>query len=385
MNKFKDFLQKLTSSANEATQKIRQNPRFKNTLHALSEKSKDTFKKAKPLLEKSFAKMNQGIKNKDLRSVNLKNLNLNKALSFINSPTTRPLLHKSFAALLSITAAYQGGKIVALGLREQSTNVTRIKVKDIDTTSKFAVSELSKIKLQNPFRTDTEVKDKPILAKADCKTAEKKSSLPLKLVNTVVLQDEVKSIASVQVRSEREPQEFRVGDKISSMAEVFKINRLQLIIKNLQNGLCEYISSGLFDDVRSKTIAVLSPKKSNDYKKAMKAIDGIKNDGNKFTIAKSLLDEKLKDISSILTQARAIQIQNPDGTLSFKVTDIEPGGVFAFLGIQDQDIITSINGKPISGLNDVMNLFGKVKNLSQLKLGVNRGGQETELEYEINK
>ncbi len=112
---------------------------------------------------------------------------------------------------------------------------------------------------------------------------------------------------------------------------------------------------------------------------------GIENDGNKYVISKALLDEKLKDISAILTQARAIKIQNPDGTMAFKMTEMDPEGIFSYLGIQDQDVITSINGKQITDLNEIMGLFGRIKNLDNLQLGIRREGSDANLEYAIKK
>ena len=47
--------------------------------------------------------------------------------------------------------------------------------------------------------------------------------------------------------------------------------------------------------------------------------------GNSFKIKRDLLDEKLKDINSLLTEAKAIPIQNPDGSMSFKIEQIQPG------------------------------------------------------------
>src|SRR5690606_34672947 len=99
----------------------------------------------------------------------------------------------------------------------------------------------------------------------------------------------------------------------------------------------------------------------------------------------NLIDEKMKDIAAILTQARAIKIQNPDGSIAFKLTEMDPEGIFPYLGLQDQDIITSINGKQIYDMNEVMGLFSKIKNLDNLSLGVKREGADSVQEYSIKK
>jgi S1-C subfamily serine protease len=128
----------------------------------------------------------------------------------------------------------------------------------------------------------------------------------------------------------------------------------------------------------------MSPAQSREFK-MNKKISGIDNVGNKFSISKTLLDEKMKDIAAVLTQARAVKIQNPDGSLAFKMTELDPQGIFPYLGIQDQDIITSINGKPIYDMNEVMLLFGRIKGLDQLSLGIKREGTDSVQEYSIKK
>jgi type II secretory pathway component PulC len=134
----------------------------------------------------------------------------------------------------------------------------------------------------------------------------------------------------------------------------------------------------------SSPISVMTPAQSRDFK-ANKKLPGIENNGNKFAISKTLLDDKLKDIAAVLTQAKAVKIQNPDGSLSFKMTELDPQGIFPYLGIQDQDIITSINGKPIYDMNEVMLLFGRIKGLDNLSLGIKRDGSESVQDYTIKK
>jgi type II secretory pathway component PulC len=147
--------------------------------------------------------------------------------------------------------------------------------------------------------------------------------------------------------------------------------------------VCESIPSDAAEEATSP-ISVMTPGESKAYK-ATKKMAGIENVGNKFIISKALLDEKMKDIGAILTQARAVQIQNPDGTLSFKMTEMDPNGVFTYLGLQDQDIITSIDGKPIYDLNEVMRKFGNISNLDKMQLGIKREGSDSMQDYTIKK
>jgi type II secretory pathway component PulC len=247
----------------------------------------------------------------------------------------------------------------------------------------FNPQTLNQVKNADPFKTSTSSSGSVRISDASCESASNRTNLPIKLVNTVVLQDSVKSIAAVQLRSGRDLKEVREGDTLDGMAKISRIARLEMIIKNLQTGACESVQSEKSRDT-GKPISVMSSSQANQFK-AQQKIKGIENQGNKYIISKELLDEKLKDIAGVLSEARAIKIQNPDGTLSFKMTEIEAGGIFSYLGIQNEDIITSINGKPITDLNEIMALFGRIKNIDQLQLGVRRDGEDNQMDYQMKK
>ncbi len=286
--------------------------------------------------------------------------------------------HRVFLLALLLGGTYSVGKLLALFLRGRPVHEAPRVVLDLGNREEFNASSLGVLRTQDPFKTGDAAGPKKV-ADTKCESSETPTNLPLKLVNTVVLQDSVKSIASVQVRSGRDLMQVHEGDELDGMARVARILRLSVVVKNLQTGACELVTNEKMQD-QGSPITIMSPARGAEFKRQQK-IKGIENMGNKFIISRELLDEKLKDINSVLTQARAIKIQNPDGTLAFKITEIEPGGIFAYLGIQDQDVITSINGKPISDLNEVMGLFGRIKNLDQLQLGIRREGDESQLDY----
>lgn len=303
--------------------------------------------------------------------------------NFLNRKSREPI-HQVFLVVLVCSVTYTFGKMSALVMRGSPVfNSPQDFSVSISLENDFNTATLNQVKGINIFRTNTGLGKKKNLADTKCEEGKQNSSLPIKFVNSIVLQDSIKSIASVQVRGGRELQEVRIGDQIDNMAKIFKISRSEIVIKNLENGSCESIASSNARETRS-TIAVMSPAATKAYF-ANKKISGIDNVGNKFTISKALLDEKLKDIASILTQAKAVKIQNPDGSLAFKMTELDPEGLFPYLGIQDQDIITSINGKPIYDINEVMSLFGRIKNLDQLQLGIKREGTDSNQEYAIKK
>ena len=104
-------------------------------------------------------------------------------------------------------------------------------------------------------------------------------------------------------------------------------------------------------------------------------------DGNKYKIDKKIRSELMDNIPDVLSQARAIQVKNSDGSISFKIVEIVPGSIYSKLNIQENDIITKINGKKIENLNEIMSLFGRIKDLNNLDLGIERDGIENDFQY----
>jgi type II secretory pathway component PulC len=352
---------------------------------------KDKFSESMKSFRTKFGNVNvkewklpDGMRSKPGQSLVSLSPSLSKSIEKFLSRDARETIHQVSLVILISTFTYTIGKVTALFLKgDPQVDSARDYTVNIDLENDFNAGTLGQVRSINIFRTNTGLGSKKKVADTKCEEAQQESNLPIKLVNTIVLQDSIKSLASVQVRGDRLLQEVREGEQISNLARIFKIGRLEILVKNLESGVCESIGGDKGRERRSP-ISVMSPSQSREFR-ANKKIAGIENVGNKFSISKALLDEKMKDIAGVLTQAKAIKVQNPDGTLAFKLTEMDPTGIFPYLGLQDQDIITSINGRPIYDMNEVMGLFAKIKNLDKLQLGVRREGSESVLDYNIKK
>lgn len=295
----------------------------------------------------------------------------------------RQKTHQFFLIGLTSIFFYQTGKFTAILL-----NNTGKEKKFRPTPINLAVynprMDIGNIKRNNVFNAQYDEQpvkkdDKqPVITEnvpKVCRAAEKESKLPLKLLHTVVLQDSVKSVASVSQRGKISS--YREGDKIESFAEIGKIDRLKVVFKNLQTQQCEFISNAEKSKKTYKT-PVFSQKAG---RKLLPKKDGIGKKGNKYTIKKKLRDDLLSNIGEVLTQAKAVQIKNPDGSLAFRMTEIVPGSIYSQLDIQDGDIVTGINGKKFTNLNELMSMFGKLKENDNYDITVKRNGTEQTLNY----
>ena len=318
-----------------------------------------------------------------------KNFDFDQVFNQIFSAVNREKIHRGFIILSLVSITYGAGKTVALLLSPSPVAKKPKKISPITTgaSGQFR-DDIRTIKTADLFgakgKEEPVIASKPKAFEGTCVKANRSSSLPIKLLSTIVLQDSVKSVASVQLRSKKSLLSIRQGEKLSSMAEVGLIEDEKIVFKNLKTGQCEYVAVKKKRSRRPKAPIRVE----RDAKKGKKILNnsknkGISNQGNTFKIKKSVRDEMLSNISEVLTQAKAVQIKNPDGTLSFRMTDIVPGSIYSQLNIQNGDVITGINGKKIKNLNEMMALFGQIKDIDHFELILNRNGMEQNLEYDF--
>ena len=304
------------------------------------------------------------------------------------APKLRPLLHRIFLVAFTLAFSYAGAKIIVFFLQPPVSAINSERYNPpIMLTPPLNRESFQVMKEANLFNVkqddqDTGTGQKKNAADLICEKSNKQSSLPIKLLQTTVMQDGRKSLASVEVRGTRDLAMLRIGEMIESYAKLDRIERQRLIVKNIRTGDCEYIESDDFAENSrlSQQFEVLSPGEGSKLI-ASNRPDSIKQDGNSFKIKKKYRDTMLEDIGQVLTQAKAVQIRNPDGSLSFQMTEIVPGSIYSHLNIQNGDIIKSINGEPIQDLNKLMTLFGNIKNVDNVQLGIVKEGQEQNMDF----
>jgi type II secretion system protein C len=369
--------------------------RIKASLQAFTEKIKK--KRTQEMEVAPLSKPKSGL------SSLLKKVNPSALGKSLYDPASRPTIHRAFIVSSVAVLTYSSGKIAADFLRGDQ-NPPAVEGLSMDFRPlKNHNADLQKIAQANVFKASTEeeragcqsnndcgegftcqvgkcIKKKKIDT-SPCTMAKSKSNLSIKIKDTVVLQDSAKSVASLE--SGKKFKSVREGDTLDGVAKIGKIDRLRLIFRNLRTGDCEYVES---NKAKSKPLKfdIVSPTEGKKLISENKP-RGIKTDGNNFEICGSYMDRQLSDFSSLLTQAKADPFPNPDGSLSFKLSQVQPGGVFSYLGIQNGDVITRINGNKIKSMQEVMGLFNKLANISRLSLGVERGGEETAFSYNFDK
>lgn len=203
------------------------------------------------------------------------------------------------------------------------------------------------------------------------------STLPLNLIGTLVHSNPEKSIAAIELKTKNQISSFSTGKEIENLAKVETILRAKVIIRNLSADRLEFIE---IKDANKVTFDA-KPKVATEEKTTIiqKAGD------NKFEIKKSDLDEKLKDIQSILYQARAVPAKRPGSgeTYGFRLLEIQPDSIYTQLGLQVMDVITGVNGSPVTSTQQALEMYQALRNSPNIKLNVERGGKTEEMTYTV--
>jgi general secretion pathway protein C len=196
--------------------------------------------------------------------------------------------------------------------------------------------------------------------------------LPLELIGTIVHADPSRSVATILAKGQNKIDSYMAGKSIEGMAEVKEIQRKRVIFRNSRTQVLEYIE--IPEDLK---IALST-------EKPFSAGNAEREEKTSFTFPRAELEGLLNDLPSLLQQARAIPEAGPDGQIrGFKIVEIQPGSIFDRIGVRLNDTVLSINGESITSPQKAMDMFREMRNASELKLVLDRGGSDKTINYTI--
>jgi general secretion pathway protein C len=96
------------------------------------------------------------------------------------------------------------------------------------------------------------------------------------------------------------------------------------------------------------------------------------------TLTRSTINKALQDFDQVAQQAALSP--RPDG---FQISRIQSRSIFRSMGLRNGDVITSVNGRPIFSLDDVLSIYRDVSTGSKFSLELKRRGRPRRIEYLI--
>ena len=173
---------------------------------------------------------------------------------------------------------------------------------------------------------------------------------------------------------------YPVGGKIHG-ATITGIQETRVYLDNANKA--EYID--LFElpaPPPQAAAAAVAPDKNDAL--AMDLANGIKKlSENKYELQRSTLESVLGNMALLSRSARIVPEMKDGKAAGFRLFAVRPDGPFAMIGMQNGDIISSINGLEITSPEKALEVYAKLKSASHLSLGMERNSQKVTKEYNI--
>ncbi|MGH7924356.1 MAG: type II secretion system protein N [Candidatus Binatus sp.] len=103
----------------------------------------------------------------------------------------------------------------------------------------------------------------------------------------------------------------------------------------------------------------------------------------KFEVSRAEVQHTMENPAQFFSQMRAMPHFVNGKTDGFSISQVQPGSVFDQLGLQNGDLLTSIDGQPVTNPMQAMGLIQAVKTASAIDLVVNRGGAPTSVHLDL--
>lgn len=104
---------------------------------------------------------------------------------------------------------------------------------------------------------------------------------------------------------------------------------------------------------------------------------------HKYELQRGTLESVLGNMALLSRSARIVPEMKDGKAAGFRLFAVRPEGPFAMIGMQNGDIISSINGLEITSPEKALEVYAKLKSASHLSLGMERNGQKVTKEYNI--
>lgn len=114
-------------------------------------------------------------------------------------------------------------------------------------------------------------------------------------------------------------------------------------------------------------------------------MDGVRQVAdNRYDIDRSVIDQTLSNLNTIATQARIVPSFENGVANGFKLFSIQPGSLYASIGVENGDVIQRVNGYEINSPEKALELYQRLREAAHVTIELKRGGQVIRKEYNIS-
>lgn len=102
-----------------------------------------------------------------------------------------------------------------------------------------------------------------------------------------------------------------------------------------------------------------------------------------YSVSRGLLDKVLSNQSELMRAARIIPFEENGRTVGVKVYGIRRSSLLGKLGIQNGDVLRTINGFDLSSPDSALEAYTKLREMDQFSIAMVRRGQARTMEYSV--
>ncbi len=96
-------------------------------------------------------------------------------------------------------------------------------------------------------------------------------------------------------------------------------------------------------------------------------------------LSRSQIENAMANLNEVMKQIRIFPHQ--DG---IKVSYIKSRSIFGKMGLKNGDIITGVNGQPLTSVEDAMGMYEQLQSSSNISVQIKRRGRDRVIDYSIN-
>lgn len=203
--------------------------------------------------------------------------------------------------------------------------------------------------------------------------------LHLTLMGTSLL-SKSKPFAIIEDQNTREQNLYRLGETIPDAGPLVKVEKARVLINHDGKLVALEIPSNGMPAQATPSFQRGFPGRS-PFRMAHSDVHPVGK--NNYVIDRSAVQRNLQNLGQLFTQMRAIPNLAGGQTDGFRLSEIQGGSLFQQMGLQNGDVVTSINGQPLNDPTQAIALFNTLRDASNISMEVERGGAPVSLTYNI--
>jgi general secretion pathway protein C len=195
------------------------------------------------------------------------------------------------------------------------------------------------------------------------------------------LKDPEWSFASLSLGS-GSPLLYRIGNPVESK-KVHAIFSEAVLLKAANGSLCSLTMFKSPNAPPPKPAAV-APAEAAASSGDAELDQGIKQvSETKYTVRRSLVDKLLQNQGELMRSARVVPHEENGRVVGVKLYGIRKSSLFGKLGLQNGDMLRTINGFDMGSPDSALEAYAKLRSASNLSLAMVRRGNAVTMEYNI--